>query len=101
MRGDPHLLLCGDPGTGKSQILRTAARLAARSILTTGVGTTAAGLTAAAVKVPLLSISRPKILLSNLNLDRLCFRIPTVGIWRQVPWFQPTEESAASTNSRR
>lgn len=54
VRGDPHLLLCGDPGTGKSQMLRTAARLAARSIMTTGVGTTAAGLTAAAIKVTLL-----------------------------------------------
>ena len=50
LRGDIHILIVGDPGMGKSQILKYVSKLAPRSIYTSGKGTTGAGLTAAAVR---------------------------------------------------
>lgn len=50
LRGDCNILLVGDPGLGKSQILRFTTALAPRGMYTSGKGTTAAGLTAAAIR---------------------------------------------------
>ena len=50
IRGDMHVLLVGDPGVAKSQILRYMSSLAPRGIYASGKSASAAGLTAAAVK---------------------------------------------------
>lgn len=50
IRGDIHILLIGDPATGKSQILKLASDMVPRGKYVSGKGTTAAGLTASVVK---------------------------------------------------
>jgi len=47
IRGEMNVLLIGDPGTAKTQLLTYAPRIAPRGLYTSGRGTTAAGLTAA------------------------------------------------------
>ena len=50
IRGDIHVLMVGDPGVGKSELLSYMSRLSPRGIYATGKAATAAGLTAAAVR---------------------------------------------------
>ena len=49
-RGDVHILLMGDPGVAKSQLLNYMSKLSPRGMFATGGGVSGAGLTAAAVR---------------------------------------------------
>lgn len=49
-RGDIHMLLIGDPGSAKSQLLKRVSKIAPKARFTSGKGATAAGLTASVVK---------------------------------------------------
>ncbi|KAL3531896.1 hypothetical protein ACH5RR_005417 [Cinchona calisaya] len=55
VRGDIHVIVVGDPGMGKSQLLQAAASVSPRGIYVCGNATTNAGLTVAVVKDPMTS----------------------------------------------
>ena len=52
LRGDIHVLLAGDPGVSKSQLLQYVHKLCPRSVYTSGKGSSAVGLTAYITRDP-------------------------------------------------
>jgi len=61
IRGDIHVLLVGDPGTGKSELLSYMSRLSPRGIYATGKAATAAGLCVAGESIIATQDGMPSI----------------------------------------
>ncbi|MBW3014905.1 minichromosome maintenance protein MCM [Candidatus Woesearchaeota archaeon] len=70
-RGDMHVLLIGDPGAGKSQLLKRTAIIAPKARFVSGKGASGAGLTAAVVKDEFLkgwSLEAGALVLANKGI---------------------------------
>ena len=71
-RGDMHILLVGDPGSGKSQLLKRISVIAPKGRYVSGGGVSGAGITAAVVKDEILggwSLEAGALVLAN---DGIC-----------------------------
>ena len=90
VRGDINVLLCGDPGTAKSQFLKYIEKIAPRAIFSTGQGASAVGLTAYVNKSPVTNVRKPWRISREQCLYNFLFC--RSGLWKQVPWYWLTRE---------
>jgi DNA replication licensing factor MCM5 len=67
LRGDINVLMLGDPGTAKSQLLKFVEKVSPIAVYTSGKGSSAAGLTASVQRDPQSVRSRPFLLSSQIR----------------------------------
>jgi len=80
IRGNINVLLMGDPGVAKSQLLKYIAHISPRGVYTTGKGSSGVGLTAAVVKDQITSTMKLLIyLFRRIDFRRWCIGISRYG----------------------
>lgn len=70
-RGDINMLLLGDPGTAKSQLLKFVEKVSPIGVYTSGKGSSAAGLTASVIRDPATVI---KIFLHRFKINIFSYK---------------------------
>jgi replicative DNA helicase Mcm len=89
VRGDMHILMVGDPGIAKSQLLRYMVKLSPRGLYTSGRSSSAAGLTAAAIKSDIFGDGR-----WTLEAGALVLADQGIACIDEMDKMQPSDRSA-------